>query len=65
MSDTGTLTQPQIRCLEELPDDYEVVTEAEGAPILSGPRGQWLRVTPSGRIVPLVETRQSYLNANG
>jgi hypothetical protein len=63
MSDTGRLTNEQLRCLKQLPEDHEIVRENPG-PIVRGPRGQWLRVTRSGRLAPTVESVKSYLNVN-
>jgi hypothetical protein len=65
MSGVHTLTRRQIRCLEELPEDHEVVSTGEGPPIVCGPRGELLRVRANGRMVPLVESAQSYLDVHG
>ena len=65
MSDTHRLTRRQIRCLEALPEDHEVVSSGDSLPIVCGPRGQLFRVMPNGRLVALVETVQSYLHVNG
>jgi len=65
MPDTYPLTQRQIRCLEQLPDDHTVVSTDDGPPIVEGPRGQLLRVKPNGRLVALVERVQSYLSVHG
>ncbi len=65
MADVHPLTQRQIRCLEKLPEDHEVVSIDEGPPIVRGPRGQLLRVKANGRMVELVETVKSYLYVFG
>jgi len=65
MSDTESLTSGQIRCLEKLPADHELVTTGHGSPIVRGPRGELLGVKPSGRLVPLVQSVQSYLYVHG
>ena len=65
MSDTHRLTQRQIGRLERLPEDHEVVSNGDSPPIMCGPRGQLFRVMSNGRLVPLVETVQSYLHVNG
>jgi hypothetical protein len=64
ISDTRPLTRRQIRCLEKLPEDHEVVS-MDMEPIVCGPRGEWLRVKVDGRLVPLVESVQSYLDVDG
>jgi len=65
MGDVHPLTQRQIRCLEKLPEDHEVVSIDEGPPIVRGPRGQLLRVKANGRLVDLVEAVKSYLYIHG
>jgi hypothetical protein len=65
MADVQPLTQRQIRCIEKLPKDHEVVSVDEGPPIVRGPRGQLLRVKTNGRMVDLVETVKSYLHIRG
>ena len=65
MSATHPLTHRQIRCLEELPEDHEVVSTNGGPPIVRGPKGELLRVKPNGRLVALVESVQSYLDVRG
>ena len=65
MSDTQRLTRRQIRCLEELPADHEIVSNRDSPPIVCGPRGQLSRVMPNGRLVALVERVRSYLYVNG
>jgi hypothetical protein len=65
MSDIYPMTQRQIRCLDELPEDHEIVSIEDGPPIVQGPRGQLLKVKPNGRMVALVETVQSYLHVYG
>jgi hypothetical protein len=65
MADVHPLTQRQIRCLGELPEDHEIVSIDEGPPIVRGPRGQLLRVKANGRMVELVETVKSYLQIHG
>jgi hypothetical protein len=65
MSNTESLTAGQIRCLEKLPADHELVTTGHGSPIVRGPRGELLTVKPNGRLVPLVESVQSYLYVHG
>ena len=65
MADVQLLTQRQIRCLEELPEDHEIVSIHEGPPIVRGPRGQLLRVKANGRMVELVDTVKSYLHIHG
>jgi hypothetical protein len=65
MSDIQPLTQRQIRCLEGLAEEYEVVSLEEGPPIVRAPNGALLRVKANGRIVALVETVQSYLHVHG
>jgi hypothetical protein len=65
MSDIYPLTQRQIRCLDKLPEDYQVVSIEDGPPTVQGPRGQLLRVEADGRLVALLETAQSYLHVHG
>jgi hypothetical protein len=65
MSDTDSLTARQIRCLEKLPENHELVSAGHGSPIVRGPRGELLRVKPNGRLVPLVQCVQSYLYVHG
>jgi hypothetical protein len=65
MSDGYALTKQQIACLEELADDFELVSADDGAPIVRGPRGELSRVGASGRLVALVEGARSYLDVNG
>jgi hypothetical protein len=65
MADVHLLTQRQIRCLEALPEDHEIVSIDEGPAIVRGPRGQLLRVKANGRMVELVETVKSYLQIHG
>ncbi len=64
MLEMDTLTRRQIRCLEELPERHEIVSADDRPPIVSGPRGEWLRVTPSGRLEPIVESVTSYLRVS-
>jgi len=68
MSDTGVsgtdgLTRRQLRCLKKLPEHHEIVS-TDAPPIVRGPRGEWLRVTLSGRLVPVVQSVKSYLHVN-
>jgi hypothetical protein len=58
------LTQRQLRRLETLPDDYKVVSARDGIPIVESPRGQALRLQPTGRLAAttFIERVQSYLN---
>jgi hypothetical protein len=65
MSEIQPLTQRQIRCLENLAEDYEVVGLEDGPPIVRAPNGALLRVKANGRIVALVEPVQSYLQVHG
>jgi hypothetical protein len=65
MSVIDPLTQRQIRCLENLPEDYEIVSLEDGPPIVRGPNGALLRVKADGRMVAVVETVQSYLRVYG
>ena len=65
MSDTESLTVGQIRCLEKLPEDHELVSTGHGSPLVRGPRGELLRVKPNGRLVPLVQSVESYLYVHG
>ena len=51
--------------MEELPEDHEVVSNGDSPPIVCGPRGQFFRVKPDGRLVALVESVRSYLHVNG
>jgi len=63
MSETDRLTRRQVRALKELPERHEIVS-AEVPPIVRGPRGEWLRVTLGGRLVPVVQSVKSYLQVN-
>ena len=65
MSEIQPLTQRQIRCLENLAEEYEIVSLDDGPPVLQGPNGALLRVKANGRIVGLVEPSQSYLTVHG
>ena len=64
MSDDHPLTQRQIRCLEELSEEYGLVS-TDGVPIVHGPKGELLRVKRSGRLEAIVESVQSYLRVSG
>jgi hypothetical protein len=59
------LTQRQIRRLERLPRDYEVVSIDDGPLIVRGPQGKLLRVKTNGRLVALVARFRPYLHVNG
>jgi len=65
MSDTHPLTKRQIRCLEKLPEDHEVVSNGDSPPIVRGPKGQLLRVKQNGHLEALVEGVRSYLQVEG
>jgi hypothetical protein len=65
MSAAYPLTQRQIRCLAKLPVDHEVVSTNGRPPVVRGPKGEWLRVKPNGRLVALVESVESYLRVQG
>jgi hypothetical protein len=58
------LTQRQLRRLETLPDDYKVVSARDGMPIVESPRGQTLRLQPTGRLAAttFLERVESYLH---
>jgi hypothetical protein len=49
ISDTHALTKQQIRCLEELSENHEVVSTGDGPPIVCGPRGELLWVKANGQ----------------
>jgi hypothetical protein len=65
MADTHALTKRQIRCLEKLPEDHEVVSNGDSPPVVRGPKGQLLRVKHNGHLEALVERVRSYLYVNG
>jgi hypothetical protein len=58
-----TMTGPQIERLAMLPDDYTVVGERIGSPVVERPDGRQVCVQPNGRLATttLVLTAQSYL----
>jgi hypothetical protein len=61
------LSQRQIRRMEKLPDDYEVVSSSHGVAILRRPDGQLLRMQPDGRLASTIsiERVQTYLHVHG
>jgi hypothetical protein len=61
------LTRRQIRCIETLPADHEVVSIRGRAPIVRSGDGELMRIRPSGRMVPSVrvERVRSYLHLHG
>ena len=65
MSETQALTQRQIRCLENLAEEYEVVSLEDRPPVVRARNGALMRVKANGRIVALVEPVQSYLQVHG
>jgi hypothetical protein len=60
------LTRRQLRRMERLPPDHEVVSVQGRAPIVRQPDGRLLRIRPSGRVVDSmpVERVRSYLHLN-
>lgn len=64
---TSLLTRSQLRSVEQLPADHEVLSLQGRAPIVRSPDGQLLRIRPSGRFVDAmpVEPVRSYLHLNG
>jgi hypothetical protein len=67
MSSTPMLSQRQIRRMENLPEDYKVVTTRDGVVILRRADGQLLRMEPDGRLAAnlTVERVQDYLHVHG
>jgi hypothetical protein len=65
MPDTHPLTTRQISRLRRLAMNHEVVSTDEGPPIVSGPKGQLLRMERNGRLEGLVERVRSYLHVEG
>jgi hypothetical protein len=65
MAGTHWLAQPHIRCLEKLPENHEVVSTNGDLPLVRGPKGEWLRLKPNGRLVAFVKRVQSYLDVYG
>jgi serine/threonine-protein kinase RsbW len=63
--DLQPLTKRQIRCLQRLPDDHELVSIDNGSPIVRGRRGEWFQVTANGRCVAIVEPVRSYVDVQG
>jgi len=59
------LTTRQVRRLESLPKYHEVVSREDRPPIVSGPRGQLLRVRTDGHLEAVVRRVQSYLHVDG
>jgi hypothetical protein len=50
------------RRLRRLPANHQVVSSEVRPPIVRGPSGQLLRITPNGRLESLVERVRSYLH---
>ena len=67
MSSTPALSQRQMRRMEQLRDDYEVVRSRDGVVILRRPDGPLLRMHRDGRLAPnlRVERVQDYLHVHG
>jgi hypothetical protein len=67
-SGTDLLTGHQIRYLENLPDDHELVGILEGVPTVRRRDGQLIHMSPSGQLMTTamgVESAQSYLDVYG
>jgi hypothetical protein len=67
MSSTPVLSQRQMRRIEKLRDDYEVVNSRDGVIMLRRGDGQLLRMHRDGRLAPnlRVERVQDYLHVQG
>ncbi len=65
MSNPIPLTTRQIHRLERLPRYHEVVSRVDRPPIVSGPKGQLLRVRTDGHLEAVVRRVQSYLHVGG
>ena len=67
MSSTHRLTQPQIRCIEQLPEDHKVVNTHHGTPTVRQADGQLLRLQRNGHLAAniRVERAQYYLHLHG
>jgi hypothetical protein len=57
------LTQRQIRCIEQLPEDHKVVNTSHGEPTVRRPNGQLLRLQRNGHVAAITRVKrvQSYL----
>jgi hypothetical protein len=64
---TPSLTQRQLRCMENLPEGHVVVCTRRGVAVVRRPDGRLLRIQPDGRLASTlpVERVQSYLHVNG
>jgi hypothetical protein len=67
ISGTDQLTERQIRRIEELPDDQQVMRVRHGVPIVRQSDGRLSRMDANGRLVTIipVERVQSYLQVHG
>jgi hypothetical protein len=64
---TPSLTQRQVRCMENLPEGHVVLSTRRGVAIVRQPDGRLLRIQPDGRLATTlrVERVQSYLHVTG
>jgi hypothetical protein len=64
---THHLTQRQIHCMEQLPEDHKVVNTHHGAPLVRHADGLLLRLQRNGHLAAniRVERAQSYLHLHG
>jgi hypothetical protein len=64
---TPSLTQRQVRCMENLPEGHVVLSTRRGVAIVRQPDGRLLRIQPDGHLAATlrVERVQSYLHVNG
>jgi hypothetical protein len=67
MPSTPTLSQQQIRRIEQLPGDYKVVNARDGVVVLRRPDGRLLHMQSDGRLAHnlRVERVQDYLHVHG
>jgi hypothetical protein len=67
MSSTPVLSERQMRRMEQLRDEYEVMKSRDGVVILRRPDGQLLRMHRDGRLAPNLRVKrvQDYLHVHG
>jgi hypothetical protein len=67
MSSVRRLTQRQIHCIEQLPEDHKLLNTHHGAPTVRQPDGQLWRLQRNGHLEAniRVERARSYLHLHG
>jgi hypothetical protein len=64
---SDTLTQRQVRRLQQLPRGHKLVGSRAGSPLVRQPNGRLVRITPDGRLATaaVMKRVQSYLELGG